>query len=73
MALGALIFKVKLVISDRPRVEQILENPYLQYFIGQSNYSKELAFDPSLLVHFRQKISPNLINKVNEPMVEKMR
>ena len=35
MALGALIIKEKLVISDRPRVEQILENPYLQYFIGQ--------------------------------------
>jgi IS5 family transposase len=73
MALGALIIKEKLGTSDRPRVEQILENPYLQYFIGQSNYSNELAFDPSLLVHFRQRISPNLINKVNERMVEKMR
>jgi hypothetical protein len=73
MALGALIIKEKLGISDRPRVEQIRENPYLQYFIGQSNYSNELAFDPSLLVHFRQRISPNLINKVNERMVEKMR
>jgi hypothetical protein len=73
MALGTLIIKEKLGISDRPRVEQILENPYLQYFIGQSNYSNELAFDPSLLVHFRQNISPNLINKVNERMVEKMR
>jgi hypothetical protein len=73
MALGALIIKQKLGISDRPRVKQILENPYLQYFIGQSNYSNELAFDPSLLVHFRQKFSPNLINKVNERMVEKMR
>jgi hypothetical protein len=73
MALGALIIKEKLGISDRPRVEQIRENPYLQYFIGQSSYSKELAFDPSLLVHFRQRISPNLINKVNERMVEKMR
>jgi transposase, IS5 family len=73
MALGALIIKEKLGTSDRPRVEKILENPYLQYFIGQSNYSKELAFDPSLLVHFRQRISPNLINKVKERMVEKMR
>jgi len=73
MALGALIIKEKLGISDRSRVEQILENPYLQYFIGKSNYSNELAFDPSLLVNFRQKISPNLINKVNERMVEKMR
>jgi len=73
MALGALIIKQKLGISDRPRVKQILGNPYLQYFIGQSNYSNELAFYPSLLVYFRQKISPNLINKVNERMVEKMR
>jgi transposase, IS5 family len=73
MALGALIIKEKLGISDRETVEQIRENPYLQYFIGQSSYSNELAFDPSLLVHFRQRISPNLINKVNERMVEKMR
>ncbi len=73
MALGALIIKEKLGISDRETVEQIRENSYLQYFIGQSNYSNELAFDPSLLVHFRQRISPNLINKVNERMVEKMR
>jgi hypothetical protein len=73
MALGALIIKEKLGISDRETVEHIRENPYLQYFIGQSSYSNELAFDPSLLVYFRQRISPNLVNKVNERMVEKMR
>ena len=71
--MGALIIKEKLGISVRETVEQIRENPYLQYFIGLSSYSNELAFDPSLLVHFRQRISPNLINKVNERMVEKMR
>ena len=73
MALGALIIKQKLGISDRETVEQSRENPYLQYFIGQSSYSNELPFDSSLLVHFRQRISLNLINKVNERMVEKMR
>jgi hypothetical protein len=73
MALGALIIKEKLGISDRETVEQIRENPYLQYFVGQSSYSNELPFDPSLLVHFRQRISPNLINNVNERMVEKIR
>jgi hypothetical protein len=73
MALGALIIKEKLGISDRETVEQIRENPYLQYFIGQSTYSNELPFDPSLLVHFRQRISAKLINKVNERMVEKVR
>ncbi len=69
MALGALIIKEKLLISDRETVEQIRENPYLQYFIGQSTYSNQIAFYPSLLVHFRQQISPNLINKMNERMV----
>jgi len=41
MALGALIIKEKLGITDRETVEQIKENPYLQYFIGMSSYSNE--------------------------------
>jgi hypothetical protein len=72
-ALGALIIKEKLGISDIETVEQSRENPYLQYFIGKSSYSNEPPFDSSLLVHFRQRISANLIKKVNERMVEKMR
>lgn len=54
-------------------VEQIRENPYLQYFIGLSSYSNEIPFDASLLVHFRQRISVNLVNKVNQQMVKKIR
>ena len=73
MALGALIIKEKLGISDIETVEHIRENPYLQYFIGQSTYSNEPPFDPSLVVHFRQRISANLIKKVNEGMVNKIR
>ncbi|MEG4007214.1 transposase, partial [Microcoleus sp. Pol1C5] len=57
MALGALIIKEKLGTSDRETVEQIRENPYLQYFIGFSSYSNEIPFDASLLVHFRKRIS----------------
>ena len=48
MALGALIIKEKLLISDRETLEQIRENPYLQYFIGQSSYSNELGSIPVL-------------------------
>lgn len=73
LALGALIIKEKLGISDRETVEQIRENPYLQYFIGQSSYSNEIAFDPSLLVHFRQRISAELVNKVNREVVRRLR
>lgn len=72
LALGALIIKEKLGISDRETVEQIRENPYLQYFIGQSSYSSEMPFDPSLLVHFRQRISAELVNKVNREVVRRL-
>lgn len=72
MALGALIIKEKLGISDRETVEQIIENPYLQYFIGMSAYSNETPFDASMLVHFRERISVEIVNKVNQEMVKKM-
>jgi len=71
MALGALIIKEKLGISDRETVEQIRENPYLQYFIGLSNYSNNIPFDPSLMVYFRERISQNLVHKINQRMVKK--
>lgn len=71
VALGALIIKEKLGTSDRETVEQIKENPYLQYFIGQIHYSNEVPFDASLLVRFRERINVNLVNQINERMVSK--
>jgi hypothetical protein len=71
MALGALIIKEKLGISDRETVEQIKENPYLQYFIGLEEYCQEPPFDASMLVHFRQRINVNLVNKVNQRVVKR--
>lgn len=73
IGLGALIIREKLGTSDRETVEQIRENPYLQYFIGLSSYSNDIPFDASLLVHFRQIISVNLVNKVNQKMVKNLR
>ena len=70
MALGALIIKEKLGISDRETVEQIRENPYLQYFIGQTYYSNEAPFEASMMVHFRERINLELVNKINRKIVE---
>ncbi|GJD19025.1 transposase [Rivularia sp. IAM M-261] len=53
-------------------MEQIRENPYLQYFIGMLSYSNEVPFDASMLVHFRERISVELVNKVNQGMVKNM-
>ncbi len=38
MALGALIIKARLGITDEELVEQIKENPYLQFFIGLEGF-----------------------------------
>jgi transposase, IS5 family len=71
MALGALIVKEKLGISDRETVEQIKENPYLQYFLGMSVYSNYPLFDASMLVHFRQRISADMVNRINRELFSK--
>ncbi len=71
MALGSLIIKEKLGTSDIETVEQIRENPYLQYFLGLSSYSNEAPFDPSMLCHFRQRIGIDLVNKINQSMVKR--
>ena len=73
MALGALIIKEKLGVTDRETVEQIKENPYLQYFIGLSDYSNEAPFEPSMMVYFRKRIDKNLVNQVNKKMVKNLR
>lgn len=72
VALGTLIIKEKLGTSDEETVEQIRENPYLQYFLGFSEYRDEAPFDPSMLVHFRKRLSLELVGQMNEAVVQKM-
>ena len=56
MALGSLIIKEKLQLSDVETVELIRETPYLQYFIGMEGYKDEAPFDSSTMVHFRKRL-----------------
>ncbi len=70
MALGALIIKEKLGTSDRETVEQIKENPYLQYFIGLSEYSNDSPFEASMMVYFRERINMGFVKKINQKMVK---
>ncbi len=57
-------------ISDRETIEQIKENPYLQYFIGMSNYSNAPPFEASMMVYFRERIGIDLVKKINSYMVK---
>jgi IS5 family transposase len=66
VALGALIIKERLGTSDEETVEQIRENPYLQYFLGFKQYQYEPPFDPSLFVYFRKRFGNEIMSKINE-------
>ncbi|WP_046722046.1 IS5 family transposase [Heyndrickxia coagulans] len=69
IALGALYIKERLGLSDRETVEQITENPYLQYFIGLPEFQEKAPFDHSLMTRFRKRLGANIINELNEWIV----
>jgi hypothetical protein len=71
VALGTLIIKERLGTSDDETVEQISENPYLQYFLGFKSFKLEHPFDPSMLVHFRKRLDMNLVGKINDRINQK--
>lgn len=66
MAFGAVYIQQRLGVTDRETVELITESPYLQFFIGLSGYQPLPPFDPSMMVHFRKRIGPDLIKVCND-------
>lgn len=70
LALGSLLIQQILNITDRETVEQIRENPYLQYFVGLNSYEYKAPFNSSMLVYFRQRIKKEIIDKINREIVK---
>ena len=73
IALGALIIKEKLGTSDEETVDQIRENPYLQYFLGFKEYSDEKPFHPTMFVYFRKRFGKKAICSIIEKVNQKAR
>ena len=69
IAMSALIIKERLGLTDRETVKQISENPYLQYFLGLSEYKDEPLFDASLMTHFRKRFDQETLAKISDMMV----
>jgi transposase, IS5 family len=65
-ALGALLVKERLGLTDRETVEAIQENPYLQFFIGLEEFTQEKPFDASLMVDFRKRFGAEGIERIAE-------
>lgn len=73
VAVASLIIKEKLGLSDEETVEQIRENPYLQYFLGYGAYTDEAPFDASMMVHFRRRVDESVLGEINCLIVDRRR
>jgi len=69
LAVGSLIIKHKLQLSDREVVETLKENIYLQYFVGFTGFQKKAPFDASLLVHIRKRMGKEKFDMMNEEII----
>ena len=70
MALGALIIKARLGLTDEELVKQIKENPYLQFFIGLERFQYSPPFDPTTQACFRKRFPESVVNECNERIVQ---
>lgn len=71
LALGALLIQTQYRYSDEEIPLQIQETPCLQYFCGMPEYKDELPFDPSLMVYFRKRLTPEILGEINEIIIAK--
>lgn len=72
LALGACIIQVEYGYSDEEMALQIQEGAYLQYFCGYREYDdSKLPFDPSLMVYFRKRLTPEVLGEINEMIAAK--
>lgn len=70
LALGACLIQREYGYSDEEIVLQIQENPYLQYFCGYAGYDdSKPPFDPSSMVHFRKRLTPEILAELNEMVI----
>jgi len=69
LVIGSVIIKHKLSLSDEETVQQIQENPYLQYFCGLPGFTKEPPFAPSLLVEIRKRMGQAMFESFHEAIL----
>lgn len=69
LVIGAIIIKFKLKLSDEETIEQIRENPYLQYFVGYNEFSSKTPFDSSLFVKIRERMGKDKFDEFNQIII----
>jgi hypothetical protein len=66
MAMGTLLLKQMKNHSDDEVLEDIIENPYHQFFIGLHEYTTKPPFTQRQITNFRKRMPQALIDEVNK-------
>ena len=61
---GSMLLKQMYNLSDESYTARWVENPYWQYFCGETYFQFEQPFDPSEFVHFRGRIGASGAEKL---------
>jgi len=70
LVIGAVIIKHKLCLSDVETVQQIQENPYLQFFVGLPGYQTAVPFAPSLFVEVRKRMGEAVFEGFHQAIID---
>ena len=70
LMVSLLILKQLYNLGDETVIEQWIQNPYFQYLSGEKEFQWKAPCDPSDLVHFRNRVGDNRINKILEVSVK---
>ena len=73
LAICALLISSIEGLPDERLVLHIQENPYMQYFCGMKEYSREMPFTPSLMVTFRKRFDAQVLGEINEMLFSRER
>ena len=73
LILGAIIVKHKKHLTDEELIEEIMENIYIQYFLGYEGFTHEKPFDASLLVTIRRRLGKEVFDSLNQQLIERIR
>ena len=71
VVIGAVIIKHMEGLDDRGTIQAIQENPYMQYFLGLSNFTSKPVFAPSLFVSIRKRLGIEQFEEMNRSIIKK--
>lgn len=70
MVVGTLIVKHKMNLSDEETILGIQKNPYMQYMLSLSEYTKAPIFDPILFVTIRKRLQISDLNSFTDVLLK---